>query len=71
MAIYDTSNTDAYTVSQDGLRLDEIVVFYYGDLTMFDAVLEANPHLGQTHIPQNTIVYMPKIDIKPAEDVLW
>jgi len=35
MAIYDTSNTDAYTVSQDGLRLDEIVVFYYGDLTMF------------------------------------
>ena len=70
MAISESTHHQ-FEVTQDGMRLDEIVSFRYGSLQMFDEVLAANPNITAVHMNVGAIVFLP--DVKPVkvDDVLW
>lgn len=52
-------------------RLDQVVFAYYGDLTMFDRVLAANPHLTNVTLSMGDSVNLPKKEITTVEESLW
>ena len=60
-----------FKATQELDRLDKIVFKHYGDLSMFDDVVNANPHLTNTILAVDDDVYLPAITIKKAEEKLW
>jgi hypothetical protein len=63
--------SNPFVVTQDDVRLDEIVLSYYGDLTMFDDVLKANPNISEVHLSVGDHIIMPDETPISVEDVLW
>jgi len=64
-------NYDLFKIMEDGLRLDEVVQSYYGNLAMFDKVLEANLHINQVHLNIGDKLYLPPVSTAKKVDVLW
>lgn len=64
---------DSVKITSDNVRLDQVVNRKYGDLKMFDDVVEANDHITTVIIPKGTIVYLPEKPTKPVQedDILW
>ncbi len=58
-------------VEHDNMRLDQLVYQYYGDLTMFDAVLAANFHIESTILKQGDKLQLPAKIVVKQEDKLW
>lgn len=58
-------------INNDNQRLDEICVQYYGDLTLFDAVLAANPQITTVHLPAGTVLMMPDVAVQTEQESLW
>ncbi len=56
---------------EDNQRLDKVVYDYYGDLMMFDAVLEANTHITDTILTKGVTLTMPEQAATVEEDKLW
>jgi len=52
-------------------RLDKIVFNHYGDLSLFDDVVSANPHLTSSVLVVGDKVYLPVIKVKKIEETLW
>lgn len=52
-------------------RLDQIVFNYYGDLSMFDAVVEANPHLTGVILAVDDEIALPTKAPVNVEETLW
>ncbi len=59
------------TVEQDKMRLDQVVYHYYGDLSMFDAVLAANLHLESVILERDEQIALPPKVVVKQEDKLW
>jgi len=64
-------NYDLFEITQDGLRLDEVVHSYYGNLTMFDKVIEVNPYINRVYLSIGDKVRLPPVIIVKKADVLW
>ncbi len=62
---------DKIKVTEDNIRLDTIVYNHYGDLTMFDEVFKANPHLTAPILPIDTVIVLPVQEKKDVEKALW
>ena len=60
-----------YKTTEQINRLDSIVFNHYGDLLMFDAVLNANPHITNTLVGDGVIIELPPIIVKEVEEILW
>lgn len=58
-------------LTEDNQRLDKVVYDYYGDLTMFDAVLAANTHIVNTILEKGIELSMPEPVTTIEEDKLW
>lgn len=58
-------------LTQDNQRLDKVVYDYYGDLTMFDAVLAANTHITNTILDKGVELSMPEQVTTTEEGKLW
>jgi len=62
---------DRFEIIKDDVRLDEIVQAYYGDLSMFDAVLAVNRHINTVHLMAGTQLTLPEKQHAQVVDVLW
>lgn len=60
-----------YKTTEQASRLDTIVFNHYGDLSMFDEVLAANPHITTTVIKQGVEIELPPVIVKEVEETLW
>lgn len=58
-------------VQLDNMRLDEAVIYYYGSLDMFDAVLAANPNISQVYLMVGDKIVFPDNKPAPIKDVMW
>ena len=58
-------------VEQNGTRLDVLVLTHYGDLDMYDAVLNANVNLNTAALSIGDVVEMPHKVATAKEDKLW
>lgn len=58
-------------IVENNKRLDEIVFQHYGDLTMFDRVFAANPHLLSLFLNIGDQVFLPEKQKKKVEEKLW
>lgn len=58
--------------AKDGDRLDKIVYKHYGNLRVFERVLELNANLKE-HLKSGDIVKLPEIEKEPIikENALW
>jgi len=62
---------DVFEITQDGLRLDEVVYSYYSNLAMFDKVIEVNPHINSVLLSIGDKVHLPPLIIVKKAAVLW
>lgn len=60
-----------FKVTEPQQRLDEVVIKFYGDLSQFDAVVDANLHLVDVVLSVGDIVFLPQKQAAVVEDVLW
>ncbi|MGL4225877.1 MAG: tail protein X [Shewanella sp.] len=58
-------------LTEDNQRLDQVVYDYYGDLSMFDAVLAVNTHADQVLLAKGVELFMPDPIVATVEDKLW
>jgi len=58
-------------VNKPNLRLDQIVFSHYGDLTMFDAVADLNPHLTGVILSIDDEITLPDTTTPEIEEKLW
>jgi len=58
-------------ITKPDQRLDQIVFNYYGDLSMFDAVVEANPHITGVILAVDDEVALPTKTPVKTEETLW
>jgi len=58
-------------ITKPDQRLDSIVFNYYGDLTMFDAVVDANPHITGVALQVDDTITLPEKTVINAEETLW
>ncbi|TDO97458.1 tail protein X [Marinomonas balearica] len=59
-----------YEITKTTMRLDEVVMLYYGSLEQFSAVNEANPSLG-LFLSKGDVVELPEKSAVVTEEVLW
>ncbi len=62
---------NSITINQANQRLDQVVFEYYGDLSLFDAVMTANPHITNPMLEKGTQLVMPEQTVIEEEDKLW
>ncbi len=60
-----------YEVTEPRQRLDEVVIKHYSDLSQFNAVKKANPHLTQVFLTIGDIVHLPPKAVVKSEETLW
>ena len=60
-----------YEVTEHDQRLDEVVLQYYGNLHMFDAVLAANPDINAVFLNKGQQLLMPSVERTETSEVLW
>ena len=58
-------------VTEPNLRLDQVVFSHYGDLILFDAVAEANPHLTGVILSVGDEITLPTTTTVEVEETLW
>ena len=58
-------------ITKPDQRLDSIVFNYYGDLTMFDTVVDANPHITGVILQVDDTITLPEKAVINAEETLW
>lgn len=62
---------EKHKVARAGQRLDEIVLEHYGDLSQFNAVKAANPHLIRVFLAIGETVSLPPRAALKQEKKLW
>jgi len=60
-----------FKATEEFNRLDKVVIKHYGDLSMFDDVVNANPHITSTILVVGDDVFLPVIEVKKVEEKLW
>ena len=58
-------------IVENNKRLDQIVVNYYGDLSMFDRVIAENTHLTNIILTIGDSVNLPEKTKQKIEEKLW
>ncbi len=60
-----------FKVTEELNRLDKIVLNHYGDLSMFNEVVNVNPHITSIMLAVDSDVYLPAATTSKVEETLW